>query len=144
MPSEKDHLDCANRTQETIKTLLADNRQLHSPWIATAAFYKALHIVEAVFSNDSRISHTANHDERDAALKTSRKYENIFKNYIKLKRASMNARYLSNCSVFDDYLSDSEVEDKLLRHGLKQVENSAQKFLANPSDLNSIDTAFQA
>lgn len=47
MPTEAQHIASANRTQKTIEHLLADVAT-HSPWIATAAFYKALHIVEAV------------------------------------------------------------------------------------------------
>lgn len=78
MPSEADHIACANRTQQTTALLLT-NREAHSPWVAITAFYKALHVVEAVFANDRSIRHTSTHEEREAALKRERKYHNIYR-----------------------------------------------------------------
>jgi hypothetical protein len=140
MANESDHIECANRTQKTIAHLLSD-RATHSPWIATLAFYKAVHIVEAVFSNDRSIVHTSSHSDRENALKRTRKYENIYRNYAPLYRASQNARYLSGCANFDELLSPDEVVDKLLKHHLRQIENSARKILQSPSALVGIETA---
>jgi len=141
MASERTHIAVANRTQQTIAHLLKDS-DCHSPWIATTAFYKALHIVEAVFANDRSILHTANHDDRAQKLKTIRKYENITKNYLPLFRASMVARYLSTHDSFDSYMPPAEVESKLLKHYLHQVESSSKKFLAQPDKLVEIEKAF--
>ena len=141
MATESDHLACANRTQETIKHLL-ENPQVHSPWIATAAFYKALHIVEAVFANDRSIGHSSDHGAREFQLKRQRKYEHISKHYLPLSRASTTARYLVSVTCFDAYLSPDDVIEKLLKHHLKQVETSSQAFLKSPDALVSIDTAF--
>ena len=141
MSSETAHIDAANRTQRTISHLLTD-RDSHSPWIATAALYKALHIVEAVFANDRAVLHTANHDDRAHQLKTIRKYENIAKCYLPLFRASMNARYLTSHDNFDDFMSPATVESQLLKHYLHQVEKSAKKFLSQPDRLDTIDQAF--
>jgi hypothetical protein len=77
MASERDHIACANRTQKTIGHLLQDCAT-HSPWIATTAFYKALHVVEAVFANDSTVGHTPDHDQREQTLKRTRKYAHIY------------------------------------------------------------------
>lgn len=129
MANEQDHLACANRTQKTIGCLLQDTA-VNSPWIATASFYKAVHIVEAVFFNDSAIRHTSDHDRRDHALKSARKYEHIYKNYAVLKRASTNARYLSQGKTFDDYMNPQQVVDVLLKHHLHQVEVSAKRHLS--------------
>ncbi len=144
MASEHDHIECANRTQQTIGHLLKD-KQVHSPWIATAAFYKAVHIVEAVFSNDSAVGHTSDHDSRELALKSARKYQNIYRNYSVLKRASTNARYLSQCRAFDEYMSPDVVVATLLKHHLHQVETSAKKHLSKTgaSSLTSITALFQ-
>lgn len=130
MAKEQDHLACANRTQKTIGYLLQDTAT-NSPWIATAAFYKAIHIVEAVFFNDSAILHTSDHDRREQALKSARKYEHIYKNYAVLKRASTNARYLSQGKTFDDYMSPERVVDVLLKHHLHQIEMSAKRHLSS-------------
>ena len=144
MATEADHIACANRTQKTIAHLLQDI-SVHSPWIAVAAFYKAIHIVEAVFACDSKVQHTSNHDERDNCLKSQRRYEKIFRHYSRLKRASLNARYLTDCSAFDDFISPQEVIDKLLKDDLHQIEQSAaSKFLKSPDTLDRITALFPA
>lgn len=141
MAIESDHIDCANRTQKTIAHLLADPA-VHSPWIATAAFYKALHVVEAVFANDLSIKHCSDHGHREQQLKRQRKYAHLCQHYLPLSRASSNARYLVSCESFDQYMSPATVIEKLLRHHLRQLEKSAQGFLSKGSNLASIDTAF--
>jgi sulfur carrier protein ThiS len=142
MATEVEHIECANRTQLTIAHLLQDIG-IHSPWIAVAAFYKAVHIVEAVFSSDKDIGHTSNHDQREQCLKGQRRYEKIFRHYSPLKRAAVNARYLSGCACFDDYLAPQQVVDKLLKHELHQIEQSAvNKLLKHPDSLDRILTLF--
>jgi hypothetical protein len=138
MATESDHIACANRTQKTISHLLSDPA-VHSPWIATAAFYKALHIVEAVFANDPNIGHSSDHGERESQLKRQRKYEHICKHYLPLERASMIARYLVNVNCFDAYLPHEKVVSQLLKHHLKQVEKSSLAFLKAPSALVGVD-----
>ncbi len=144
LAKEEDHIACANRTQKTIGYLLPD-KATNSPWIATAAFYKAVHIVEAVFSNDSSIGHTSDHDRREGALKSARKYEHIYKNYAVLKHASTNARYLSGCRAFDDYMGPDQVIEMLLKHRLHQIEVSAKRHLttSGANALSDILSLFQ-
>lgn len=101
-----------------------------------------MHVVESVFANDASILHTSNHDERENALKTTRKYEHIYRNYSPLKRASINARYLAQTKAFDAYLTPAQVVDELLKHGLHQIEESAVKFLKAPDKLMRIRSAF--
>ena len=79
----------------------------------------------------SAIGHTSDHERREQALKGARKYEHIYKNYAVLKRASTNARYLSECDVFDDYMSPDRVIEILLKHHLHQVELSAKRYLSS-------------
>jgi hypothetical protein len=143
MASESDHIACANRTQRTIAHLLSDPA-VHSPWIATAAFYKALHIVEAVFANDKSVGHSCDHLDREQKLKRERKYANICLHYLPLGRAATNARYLLSCNCFDEYLPPEQVIVRLLKHHLKQLEHSARKFLspAASAELVGIETAF--
>lgn len=144
MAKESDHIACANRTQQTIAHLL-ENPAVHSPWIATAAFYKALHVVEAVFANDAAILHSCDHLDREQKLKRQRKYSNICIHYLPLNRAATNARYLLSCSCFDDYLTPQQVIDRLLKHHLKQLEASARKFLTPiaAANLVGIETVFK-
>ena len=137
MATECDHIACANRTHGTILHLLGDLEN-SSPWIATAAFYKAVHIVEAVFANDPSIRHTSSHGEREQQLKRQRKYESICRHFLPLFRASINARYLPSGRSFDDFLSPTAVFEKLVKHHLHQVEESARQFLLNPQRLARI------
>jgi hypothetical protein len=140
MASEADHLACANRTQKTIEHLLTD-RAVHSPWIAVAAFYKGLHVIEAVLATKG--VHGASHEDRDRILRGERRYENIYRQYSQLKRASINARYLSDCSAFDSYLTPDQVVQKLLQHHLVQLEKSAARFLTPGNALVPISDLFK-
>ena len=97
MACESVHIQVANRNQGTINHLCEDRKE-HSTWIVTVAFYKALHIVEAVFASDSSIRHTSDHATRFVKLRTTRKYEHIYRRYSKLSRASNVARYLEDDS----------------------------------------------
>jgi len=142
MASEVEHLACANRTHETMRHLLADVR-VHSPWLAITAFYKALHVVEAVFANDRHIGGTASHDEREGVLKRNKRFLQIYRHYSPLKRASLNARYLAEVTSFDQYLSPDRVLDLLLRHHLAQLEQSAKKFLRAGNTLCPVTTIFE-
>lgn len=143
MSSAAEHIACANRTQNTIGHLLADAPS-HSPWIAVAAFYKAIHVVEAVFFYDKNVRHTSNHDDRDTALRHNRRYDSIYKHYRPLKSASLNARYLTSCKIFDAYLSPDEVVGQLLKDHLHQIEQSAAKFIKDPDTLDRITALFKA
>ena len=148
MACESVHIQVANRNQRSINHL-CKHREEHSPWIVTVAFYKALHIVEAVFANDSSIGHTSDHPTRFLKLRTTRKYEHIYRHYSKLSRASNVARYLedgtngTDVSCFDEYLSPDKVTTKFLFDHLKQIENSARGRLENPDDLLTVDDARQ-
>ncbi len=138
MPTEQDHLQCANRTQKTILHLLAD-KAVHSPWIAVTAFYKALHIVEAVFATSG--THSPNHFERACKLK-ERKFQKIAEHYFPLERAGVNARYLAEHGTFDAYMTPDQVIAELLKHHLRQVEVSAKKSLKQADLLVEIGSAF--
>jgi hypothetical protein len=63
-------------------------------WVTTVAFYKALHIVEAVFANDINVRHGTGHEHRERVLKTTTKYRHLYKYYRPLYTASVKARYL--------------------------------------------------
>jgi len=139
MAAEAEHIASANRIQLTIAHLL-EKREQNSPWIATLAFYKALHIVEAVFANDKNIGHSSDHQSRERSLKKTRKYDHLAKHYLPLARASLVARYLPGHKVFEDYMLPDVVVSQLLRHHLRQIERSAKRFLRNPEKLADIGT----
>ena len=107
MASEADHIAAANLNQKTLAHLCQDV-SVHGPWVAVVAFYKALHVVEAVFANDPDIRHCTDHGSRERALKMNRKYAHINKQYAPLSRAATIARYLHHSGTdyhsFFDYL----------------------------------------
>ena len=65
-------------------------------WAATVAFYKALHLVEALLAGDVQgpCFHTSSHDQRNDLLKRTKRYEFVYRQYKPLYDASMTARYL--------------------------------------------------
>lgn len=134
MPSRESHLALAERNQRTLDYLLKEC-DTHSAWVATVAFYKALHLVEATFtSNPDPHKHHHNHESREAYLKRTARYKHIWSFYRQLLSASLVARYLENrnaseISSFAEYLSPDEVRGKVVGHWLKQIEASVAKML---------------
>ena len=131
MASEADHIAAANLNQRTLGHLCQDV-SVHGPWVAVVAFYKALHIVEAVFANDPEIRHCTDHGSREMTLKRKTKYEHIHRQYAPLSRAATIARYLHHSgkdyhSFFDD-MDAGKIESELLFFRLHELEKSAAKF----------------
>ncbi len=132
MASQESHIALANRNHEFLLKLLADGA--HPDWAATVAFYKAVHIVEAVFFNDVPGKHSTSHSDRERTLKTSR-YSHIYKDYAHLLNASRIARYLESNGVgeyksFADFMDLSAV-NKLVAQRLYGVEQKAIAFLSD-------------
>jgi hypothetical protein len=134
MPDETVHILLAKHNQDLINHLLPNKSDFHD-WITIAAFYKALHIVEAVFYNNNEIRHGHNHENRESFLKTNNKYRKIYMHYRPLWAAATIARYLEGPRIdtvnnFSDYLSPEEVVTQMLNNHLQQIEKSAKKFLS--------------
>lgn len=133
MATEPQHLAVANRNQQTLKFLCSDV-PTHGAWIASIAFYKALHVVEAVFANDPDIRDTHDHETRERRLKTTRKYQQINKHYEPLSRAATIARYMT-VEAFESHIRPAAITGTLLGHHLRQLEKSAVGFLKDPGAL---------
>lgn len=139
MPSKEAHVAAAKQNQATLDYLLAGGDE-HLPWVATVAFYKALHVVEAVFAADKRspLPHTGDHKLRNHVLKTVNRYQHLWRMYRPLWEASLIARYLrvdDNGPAYTDfaqYLSRADVEQRVLGHYLAQLEVSAARLLGEP------------
>jgi len=136
--SESDHLALADRNQGAIAFLLteADN---HPDWIATIAFYKAIHLIEALFHRFSTVKHGGNHSNREQILKAWRdpRYDDIYKHLMALKQASCVARYLSvqgggrgAYTKFEDYMTADGVQKDILGTRLHLLEKAARNMLA--------------
>lgn len=143
MANEATHIHQANRNQAVLSDLLSSP----SPpwdWIATIAFYKAVHMVEAVFSRNESPpdDNSVNHKSRNHVLKL--RYPNIWRHYYYLFRASLVARYLEYgdkgdtyaYATFSSFMSDDQVEEGLLGIDLTRVEREASSYLSGSPALN--------
>lgn len=114
-------------------------------WVVTIAFYKAVHIVEAMFAADPNapLHDTASHEDRNRQLKTIGRYQHIWKHYRALWNDSLIARYLSEESFdsnkapfqFSMYLPPKKVIEQHVNHNLHQILVSARKLLKDDAFL---------
>ena len=147
MPSEAAHLALARQNQDLIDHLLPELNRF-ADWVSVVAFYKALHIVEALFSHEPSIRHGGNHEVRERHLKTNGKFKEIYKHYRPLWAAATVARYLADPSTkgteykcFTDYLTPAAVQAKILNHYLRRLQNSAELLLGRPIPSGNIPAA---
>jgi hypothetical protein len=140
MADEAGHLEQASRNQDFLGRQLSE----HAPfwdWIAVTAFYKAIHVVEAVFFNNEprATAHSIDHRGRNHLLKT--KYPDIWRHYYHLFRTSLIARYLEFSSTgpryssFSDFMTDHLVLTQLLALDLVGVETEAIPYLSGAHTL---------
>ena len=133
MPNFEGHEEAATRNQKVLDCLLENYD--HSPddfahWVIAVAFYKALHLVEGIFSQEPQPFHSKDHQERNRRLKDVKKYEHLWRHYRPLFEASMVARYLvapnSGTAQLDlnAYLSGASIRGKFVNHYLRQIENT--------------------
>jgi hypothetical protein len=142
--AETDHISLANKNHDTL-VYLVKSGEAHAEWIATIAFYKGVHIVEAVYANHLN-AHSFSHDDRIHRLKLPI-FGDMFRAYRPLYAASLVARYLEDSSSrkfddkptptakyrsFSDYRSPEAVVNKLLKKRLQTLEQHSVKFLSGP------------
>jgi hypothetical protein len=142
MPSDADHFAAAARNQALLDHLLPQVKQFPE-WVAVVAFYKAMHVVEAVLYRTHREKHTFGHERRNEVLKSNRRYDHLYKHYWPLFNASLVARYMEvggrgggSFPRFADYIPPAAVVADLIRHYLHQVEQTAAKLIGGwPPDV---------
>jgi hypothetical protein len=145
MATETDHVRLANRNHATLGYLMQE-ADTHPEWVATVAFYKAVHVVEAVFAANLG-QHSSTHKTRMEALKMAR-FREIHKHFRPLYSASRIARYLedgathTSVSTFTSWMPANAVVEKLVRRRLRAVENACLDFLSDgaKSVLLRVDT----
>lgn len=124
MSCELDHIALANKNHCAMMCLHED-KDSHPEWVATIAFYKAVHIIQAVLSNARKSRH--DHKSRHAVLKSN--YPEIWKHYRPLWAASTIARYLYDndsktpYTSFSDHCPSDKVFPRLVRKRLRSVED---------------------
>lgn len=153
MANQNDHLAQAARFIKTIDYLKLKIDE-HSEWVATVAFYAALHFIEAAFLTHGANIHSHDHAQRFKTLmnlaaldpKYQADYSNIYKKFQSLYTASSVARYLvakqpasrktgtarkvpAEYSSFKDFLSPKDVEKQLLDDCLKTIECTVHSII---------------
>ena len=126
MSSVKDHIQQASHNQEVLENLLKQD-PVPFDWVTTVGFYKSVHLIEAIFAEDSG-KHSASHDDRRKELTGNNRYKQIYRNYGPLYRAARVARYLAIGDVmysgYAQYKLPEQVISELLNDNLQQVERS--------------------
>ena len=134
MPTEQAHIEVARVNQTTLEYLLCKLVD-HSPWVATVAFYKALHVAEAVFARNPEVGHCADHLTRNRTLKA--KYGGMWRHYRLLWSLSCLARYLADgekeIRSFTDYMKPDDVKAVVVDSHLVGVQRAAAAYLSAES-----------
>jgi hypothetical protein len=125
MASEAEHISVANSNQRLIDHLINEN-DFHD-WLATVAFYKAIHVVEAVFANHLH-RHSSSHADREDRLKRVSQFKDISKDYAHLLNESRLFRYLLGRP---DRITMDDVKSKLIYKRLYGVEQKSLQFLSD-------------
>ena len=123
------HLKKASENLNQLNKMIDDSNP-SSDWIITVAFYRALHLLEAGAIGKppkAGIPKVENHEARREYVKRTRSTKDIWKNYLKLDRASRTARYDVDGSM-EKYELDV-IQDKLLNTDLRAIEQWCQKRL---------------
>ncbi|MCA9072412.1 MAG: hypothetical protein KDA84_25985, partial [Planctomycetaceae bacterium] len=79
MADYKSHKAMADQCSKTLQYLLKEKEE-HPEWICVVAFYRALHLVEVLFTHDNK-SHGNNHESREKLLKHTKRYQQVYKHY---------------------------------------------------------------
>ena len=116
MASEAAHLAKANSNQSFLETI----GDKYPDWLAIVAFYKSVHLVEAIFARQGRQSKS--HYGRNMQLK--KHHQAIWKAYSPLFNASKLLRYT------DNKMSVGEVRKHLIGSRLATVEHLVRKKLS--------------
>jgi len=133
------HIELANRNQAVIDYLLL-NPSVCAETIAVISFYKALHVMEAIFCFREQ-KHCFGHVEREKYIKNHKVYSQYWPFYRVLSTSSYVARYLADNTTsqgytrFSDYLPLDQVKAMLLDRYLARLERLAVTMLPSSHGL---------
>lgn len=116
MPSAAEHVEVARQNSLTLAALKTASGS-HAPWIATVAFYEALHIVDARLFFDGH--DPIGHKDRFLVLR-NQAYQPLWFHFQPLYNTSRIARY-SSVTAFAQHIKPSEVENRLIRLHLAKI-----------------------
>ena len=132
MPSRDEHLGQARRNKEFCDAAEPLSDYDHRDWVVTAAFYAALHLVDAVLAGDGL--HPALHSTRDSHVR--RHCRNAYPDYRSLKDLSRNSRY--SCG---DVPTETEVRTGAFRHANQVASEIARLLSLQPFPQGFLESA---
>jgi len=132
MGKQNEHMKKWEHNRSFLATLSNDQ---FSDWIATVAFYAAVHAVESVFAATGE--HSVSHTARNETLRRNNRFSHIHKHFKHLHDASVVARYLclakevggATFTSFDEWMSPDEVKYRLINVHFRHVEQSVWRLL---------------
>lgn len=120
MPTLDNHLFQWRHNRTFLSTISLD----YHDWIITAAFYTALHAVDAVLAFDNVT--VTNHEGRNRILGMTNRYEKINNSYWPLYNLSRTVRYLAKPQV---WVPANRVQKEVIERYLYPIERSVQKLI---------------
>ena len=141
------HEAAASVNRELIDLLSAPPERLKkfAPWIATVAFYKAIHLIEAMFAAQGvphydidRGDRRSDYDDpRNGLLKMKPIYANLFDVFDTLRRLSFIARYsgcgvdVSSNRINSDIFEEPEKLKSTVESLLKNIKDETLRIIGN-------------
>ena len=148
MPNEGEHVQLALHNMEVAAHLLETPR--FCDWVATATFYSALHVVEAVLSskqNTDTRKHCHAHGSREDILKNAHRFTKMWTHYRELASFARIARYLEdsrgNARLFDTYLPPDQVRQVVILRHFGGLIRASSKFVSKTA-AKKLETGFRS
>jgi hypothetical protein len=126
----QDHLNQWNHNRAFIATI----DPAFPDWAVTAAFYAAVHAVDALLKKD-KVSGTASHDARNRTLRQAARYSKIWRLYRPLYALSQMVRYDARPEAWIPWRM---IDVQILRCFLYPLETSVRKLMGEAGDLPPI------
>jgi hypothetical protein len=125
------HVAAAQRAAQALKCLRVEDEKKHQAWIATIAFYEALHWIAAVASALG-IAPATSHQARSDQLADDRRLAKYLHPHEKLLNASLIARYLSDDrgNTAERFFGQTNILYRILGDWLHSVRSHAKLDLA--------------
>lgn len=116
------------------RAFIAEIQPTYADWAVTAAFYTALHAIDALLKHD-KVMRVVSHNSRNETLATTARYSRIWLLYQPLYDLSRRIRYLANPLQWVPW---DKLESEVFRRYLYPLERSVQKLMGWGEELPPI------
>jgi len=94
-------------------------------WQVTAAFYVALHAVDALLAHD-RVVNVTSHQQRNGVLVVTNRYQFIWRHYQPLYQLSQTVRYLADPA---EWVPADQIQQQVVNRYLHPIEQSVERLM---------------